>query len=376
MSALYDDVIGQDEAVAQLRAAARSPVHAYLLVGPPGTGKRRAALSFAGSLLCTADDDEGCHWRVVGGTHPDLVVRERAGPFITVDDAREVARLASRSPMEAKRQVLVLVDLHLVDRAAPALLKTIEEPPPTTVFVLLADRLAPELVTIASRCVEIRFRALTPDAVAARLVSEGADEAAATAAAVSSGGRMDRARLLVSDPTSAERRRAWEDVPGRLDGTGATIMTLVDELLAHGEAVLEPLRARQRAELEELVERAQMVGERGLPGRREIEDRHRREQRRLRMDELRFGLAALAGAYRERLRAPATPATPAAVPASAVAATLDAIGAVNDANAALEYNPNETLLLEALLVRLSSAGAPVSYSPTRPSSSDGRAAHS
>jgi len=50
-----------------------------------------------------------------------------------------------------------------------------------------------------------------------------------------------------------------------------------------------------------------------------------------------------------------------------VAATLDAIGAVNDANAALEYNPNETLLLEALLVRLSSAGAPVSYSPTRPS---------
>jgi DNA polymerase III subunit delta' len=367
VSALYDAVIGQEEAVAQLRAAAASPVHAYLLVGPPGTGKRAAALSFAASLLCP--DGGACEERVLGGTHPDLVVRERAGPFITVDDAREIARLAWRSPMEGQRQVLVLVDLHLVDRAAPALLKTIEEPPPTTVFVLLADRLAPELVTIASRCVEVRFRALTADGVAARLVAEGADEAAATAAAVSSGGRLDRARLLVSDPTSAVRRRAWEDVPRRLDGTGATVMTLVDELMAHGEAVLEPLRATQRAELDELAERAQMIGERGLPGRREIEDRHRREQRRLRMDELRFGLAALAAAYRERLQTPATPAP-------AVAATLDAIGAVNGANEALEFNPNETLLLEALLVRLSSAGAAVSYSPSRPSSSVGRAAHS
>ena len=370
MSPLYDDVIGQDEAVAQLRAAAVSPVHAYLLVGPPGTGKRRAALSFAVSLLCPdATDDAACEQRVLGGTHPDLVVRERKGPFITVDDARDIARLAWRSPMEAGRQVLVLVDLHLVDRAAPALLKTIEEPPPTTVFVLLADHLAPELVTIASRCVQVRFRALTSDAVAARLVAEGADEVMAAAAAVSAGGRLDRARLLVSDPTSVERRRAWEDVPRRLDGTGAMVMTLVDELLAHGEAVLEPLRAQQRAELEELAERSQIVGERGVPGRREIEERHRREQRRLRMDELRFGLATLAGAYRERLQAPS-------MPAPTVAATLDAIAAVDEANEALEYNPNETLLLEALLVRLSSPGGAVAHSPSRPSSSDGRAAHS
>jgi DNA polymerase-3 subunit delta' len=351
VSPLYDDVIGQDEAVAQLRAAAASPVHAYLLVGPPGTGKRAAALSFAASLLCPDGGD--CEGRVLGATHPDLVVRERAGPFITVDDAREIARLAWRSPMEGHRQVLVLVDLHLVDRAAPALLKTIEEPPPTTVFVLLADRLAPELATIASRCVQVRFKALTSDAVAARLVAEGADEALATAAALSSGGRMDRARLLVSDPTSAERRRAWEEVPSRLDGTGATVMTLVDDLLAHGEAVLEPLRAMQRAEVDELTERARLVGERAMPGRREIEDRHRREQRRLRMDELRFGLAALTVAYRERLQGPVTPET---VPAAAVAATLDAIEAVHEANEALEYNPNEALLLQALLVRLSSAG--------------------
>lgn len=362
-SGLYEDVVGQDEAVAQLRAAAQSPVHAYLLLGAPGTGKRAAALSFAASLLCQSGDADRCVDRVLSRAHPDLVVRERAGPFITVDDAREISRLAWRSPMEADRQVLVLVDLHLVDRAAPALLKTIEEPPPTTVFVLLADRLAPELVTIASRCVEVRFKSLTPEAVASRLVAEGADETLAEGVAASSGGRMDRARLLLSDPDSAARRRAWEEVPRRLDGTGATVMALVDELTAHGEAVLEPLRVRQRAELDQLAERAEMLGERAIPRRREIEDRHRREQRRLRMDELRFGLAALAGSYRERLQAPAPGES---LPGPIVAATLDAVAAVNEANEALEFNPNEALLLEALLVRLSAAAARVSYSPSRP----------
>jgi DNA polymerase-3 subunit delta' len=368
-SELYEDVVGQEEAVAQLRSLAQSPVHAFLLVGPPGTGKRAAALSFAASLLCPPDSGDSCERRVLAGAHPDLVVRERAGPFITVDDAREVARLAWRGPMEARRQVLVLVDVHLVDRAAPALLKTIEEPPPTTVFVLLADRLAPELATIASRCVRVSFKALTPEVVSARLVIEGVDESLAAAAAASSGGRMDRARLLVSDPDSAARRRAWEDVPRRLDGTGATVMALVDELMAHGETVLEPLRARQRAELEQLAERAEMLGERAIPRRREIEDRHRREQRRLRMDELRFGLAALAGSYRERLQAPGKGEP---VPGPALAAALDAIAAVNEANEALEFNPNESLLIEALLVRLSAAGAGVSHSPLRASSSVGR----
>src|SRR5262249_13331660 len=74
---LYDDVVGQDEAVAQLRAAARSPVHAYLLLGPSGTGKRRAAMSFAASLVCEGGADGACEDRVLRGSHPDVVVRQR-----------------------------------------------------------------------------------------------------------------------------------------------------------------------------------------------------------------------------------------------------------------------------------------------------------
>lgn len=353
--ALYGDVLGQERAVAQLVAAAASPVHAYLLVGPPGTGKRAAARAFAAALLCP---DGGCGAcdvcaRVLAGVHPDVIVRERAGPFISVGEAREIGRLASLSPVEGRRKVLVLVDFHLVEKAAPALLKTVEEPPATTVFVILAEQVPPELVTIASRSVRLDFSPVPTDRLTRALVEGGMDPAIAGEVAEASGGRPDRARLLASDPGFASRRSAWRGVPGRLDGAGATAAVLADELLAGLETVVEPLLARQGAEMAELDERGRLYGVR--PGeRKELEARHKREERRLRTDELRFGLAALAGAYRDRL-------VGAAQPRSGLAA-VEAIGAANES---LAHNPNLVLLLQALLVRLSrlergaaSAGSP------------------
>ncbi len=349
MADLFEGVPGQERAVEELRAAARSPVHAYLFVGPPGTGKRAAANAFAAALVCGRGGCGECHdcLRALAGNHPDVVVRERSGASISVDDAREVARLAARGPIEAARQVLVLTDFHLVDKAAPALLKTIEEPPATTVFVILAEFVAPELVTIASRCVRVDFVPLTMEEVARQLEAEGVAADAATQAAAGSGGRLDRARLLVSDPGSAKRREAWRAVPSRLDGTGVTVMATADELLAACDSVVEPLRAAQEEELSELGEAATAMGERGIPGRRELDERHRREQRRVRTDELRFGLSSLADSYRDRLRAATAEGT------GSVAACLGAIEAIHDAGEALIRNPNESLLLQALLLRLS-----------------------
>jgi DNA polymerase-3 subunit delta' len=72
---LFSDVVGQDAAVSSLRAAAVRPVHAYLLVGPPGSGKRAAAVGFAALLLCARGGDGTCDVcrRVVGGMHPEVV---------------------------------------------------------------------------------------------------------------------------------------------------------------------------------------------------------------------------------------------------------------------------------------------------------------
>lgn len=349
---LFAGVVGQDAAVAVLAGAARSPVHAYLLVGPAGAGGREAAGAFAAALLCP---DAGCGAcdtcrRAAAGVHPDVVVRERTGPYITVDDAREIARLASLGPVEGRRRVLVLVDLHLVQEAAPALLKTIEEPPATTVFVVLAEHVPRELVTIASRCARVDFPPLPAAVLVDALVSGGVDPATATRVAAAAGGSLERARLLAADAGFAEREAAWRDLPAALDGTGATVARLVDDLLARLETVLEPLRARQADEEAGLAERARLYGER--PGeRKEVAARHRREERRARTDELRSGLATLAGAYRDRLAAGGEPAP-----------ALAAIEAVGAANAALVRNPNVTLLLQALLLRL---GRPGGAAPLR-----------
>jgi len=232
------------------------------------------------------------------------------------------------------------VDFHLVKDAAPALLKAIEEPPATTVYVILAEHLPPELVTIASRCARIDFAPVPAGRLAAALVGEGMAEGLAAEVAEASGGRPDRARLLASDAGFAARRATWSDAPGRLDGTGAVATALADELLAGLETAVEPLAARQAAELAELAERARLYGDR--PGeRKELAERHKREERRIRTDELRFGLATLAAAYRDRLAGGRDPGP-----------ALAAVEAVTVANEALARNPNVTLLLQALLVRL------------------------
>jgi DNA polymerase-3 subunit delta' len=269
---------------------------------------------------------------------------ERRGASILVEDARAVVALAQRGPVVARRPVVVLGDVQLGGPAAPVLLKTLEEPPETTVFVVLAEAVTPALVTIASRCVEVEFTALDASSIEDVLASEGVERDQAAAAAACAGGRLDRARLL-GDSGFADRQQAWRSVPSRLDGTGSTVAVLVDELLASADEIVEVVRARQSQELAELTAAAERAGERHLPGRAAIEERHKREQRRARVDELRAGFAALAGVYRSRLVGDGRPARQLSRPAAAVRA-------VDAAAAALTRNPNEALLLQGLLLAL------------------------
>jgi DNA polymerase-3 subunit delta' len=345
---LYAAVIGQERALRNLRAAARSPVHAYLFVGPSGVGMREAARAFAADVLCASGgcgDCASCR-NALHERHPDLVVIERRGASISKDQIDEIIQLAVRPPSPGSRyKVIVLVDFHLVDQQYAKVLKTIEEPPPSTVFVILAERLPPELATIASRCVRIDFGPLSTEEVAAALEQAGFDAEAARELADASGGRIDRARLLADDPGFAARRRLWRSVPSRLDGTGAAIATLADELLASLDSVLEPLQVRHAAEAAELADRIERYGERGS-GRRELEDRHKREIRRVRADELRFGMASLGAVYRDALLGTE------GAPVVGRSGAARAIRALDSAAEALVRNPNETLLLQGLLATL------------------------
>ncbi len=165
---LFEGVIGQDDAVAALRAAARNPVHAYLFRGPEGNGGLAAAHGFAAALLCPEGGCGHCATcrGALAGTDPDLHVIRRSGASLSKDTMRQVVALAQRRPLAAARQVIVVLEMHLVLERAPVLLKTLEEPPGQTVFILLADELTPDLTTIASRCAEVLFPPVPRDVVA------------------------------------------------------------------------------------------------------------------------------------------------------------------------------------------------------------------
>ena len=342
------EIAGQERAVHQLRAAVANPVHAYLLTGPPGVGIREAARSFSAALACAEGGCGTCHdcRRALEGAHPDVMWVERVGASISKEQIDDVIRTAARAPAEARRNVIVLVDFHLVAQQYPRLLKTLEEPPPGTVFALLADDVPPELITVASRCVRVEFGSLPAAVIEQVLTTEGVEPSAAAEVAAGAGGRLDRARLLVNDPGFRARRDAWLSVPRRLDGTGAAIMVLAEELRAGIDSVLEPLAARHDAERAELEARLEQTGERASM-RKDLEERHKREQRRIRTDELRFGLATLAGAYRDLLVSASPP------PAPDRRHQVEAVAAIQSASEGLIRNPNEALLLEGLFARLS-----------------------
>lgn len=345
------DVVGQEGAVRRLVAAAREPVHAYLLVGPSGSGKRAAARAFAAELLAAgARDGEARrrHARLARAEqHPDLRIVEPEGNTFRKGDAERLVRHATLAPVEGARKVVVADGCeNMEDEAAGYLLKTVEEPPASTVFVLLATEVVPELVTIASRCVRVDLYPLPAELVADRLVSEGVEPERAATAAAAAGGDLDRARTLATDDRLALRHQAWREVPHRLDGTGHRAATVVAELQSMIGEALGPLHERHAAEVAALDEQIEQFGLRGA-GRRDLEARHKREVRRFRTAELRFGLATLAAAYRDAL-----------VAEGARRSLVDATARIDAAAIALDRYPNETLLLQSLVAGLPPVSRP------------------
>src|ERR687896_1075215 len=163
------------------------PAHAYLLHGPAGTGKRAAARDFAAALLSRATPDpESARARVEHGAHPDLswVAPSGAHEMLRRDVADAVVSAPAHTPFEARHRVFVLERADTMnDEAANSLLKTLEEPPPYVVLLLLTNRPGQVLPTIASRCQPVRFDPLSADELTERLVADGVEPSRARACA-------------------------------------------------------------------------------------------------------------------------------------------------------------------------------------------------
>ena len=344
---LWNEVVGQERAVRLLTEAAVDPVHAWLFLGPAGSGKRAAARAFAAELLSAGADPEAAtrHRRLAAAEqHPDLLVFERVGAAISAEQADDIVRRASRSAVEGERKVLLLDEFHLVQPGVgPKLLKTIEEPPAGTFFLILAEEVPPELVTVASRAVRVDFVPLAEQTIADRLVAEGV--AAATAAEAAAERPAATSTGPACSPPTTVSPSAWRcgvTSPGGSTAGGPPPRRWSTRSRATIDDAAEPLRQRHEAEIAELNERIERYGQRGA-GARDLDARHRRESRRLRTDELRLGLANLARAYRDELAVSHDPHR-----------SLDALAAIQATAEGLIRNPNEELMLVDLFLHLPS----------------------
>lgn len=189
------------------------PSHAYLLAGPAHTGKRTAARAFAQALLCdtperTGEGPDACGAcracrLIAAGSHPD--VREWDVPegekTFKVDQVRELIAAVSCKPFSAKRQVHILAALDAIHpTGANALLKTLEEPPLTSLLILLSADLDGLLPTLRSRCQIVRFGLTPPEQLVALLRERGAEDVTrARTVALNSEGRIGLALTRLSE---------------------------------------------------------------------------------------------------------------------------------------------------------------------------------
>lgn len=155
---------------ALLRAVARDRLpHALLFTGPEGVGKRTFALELAKALTCHAPvDGDACDTcasciQAAAAEHPDIRLFEPDGTFVKIAQMRELAREAQYNPFDGRRRVLIVDRAHMMrEEAANAMLKTLEEPPPTSLIILVTDQPYALLGTIRSRCQTLRFAPIEP----------------------------------------------------------------------------------------------------------------------------------------------------------------------------------------------------------------------
>jgi DNA polymerase-3 subunit delta' len=201
MSAL----VGHEAVLESLKRAVDEgrTAHAYLFTGREGVGKKLAAVHFACLLNCPGPDtDRSCRTcrRIFGEKHPDVVIERPEKNSIRIDRVRNLQGFFKYAPVEGRYRVVIIDDAHLINRPAQnALLKTLEEPPPGRILVLITAKPFGLLPTVRSRCRKVRFGPIPEDSLAGLLEREhhlSAEQA--TILASMSGGSAGRALRMAS----------------------------------------------------------------------------------------------------------------------------------------------------------------------------------
>lgn len=386
---VWDSLVGQPRAVATLKAAAeegraiateetptthRALSHAWLITGPPGSGRSVAARALAAALQCTGEEVgcgecTGCR-TALAGTHPNVQVRETDLVQFTMSDVKTWVEDSHRAPLSNKWLVSVVEDAdRMQERTSNVLLKSIEEPPERGVWVLCAPSADDVLPTIRSRCRHLVLATPKAEDVADYLVGQGeAEYEDAFRAAVLAQSHVGFTRALLKNPQLRDEVRGMFSLP--LGATSPSqAMFAADKMFEAAKQAAEVQAKRTNQE-----KRAELYASLGLePGKpvpramraqvRDLEDDEKRRERRSLKDVLDRALVDLLGFYRDALTVQLetgsqvvnldmTDKIEQVAQAGTAEQTLLRVDAVEQARRRLQTNAAPLLVLEAMTVTL------------------------
>jgi DNA polymerase-3 subunit delta' len=367
---VFDEVTGQPDAIATVRAAvaADTPAHAWLITGPPGSGRSTLAYAFAGALIARPGEEDEVAAQVTARTHPDLRVLATEGVNIRIEAVRDAVRDAAYSPSTGRFRVIVVEDAdRMTERTSNVLLKALEEPPPRTVWILCAPTESDLLPTIRSRVRSLRLRVPDVDDVATLIEQrDGVTRPEAVRAAREAQSHVGMAHRLATSAEARERRARTLQLALQLRSVAGAVLAaaeLHDLAKADADTVSASRAAAERASLLRSlgVEEGQAIP----PSLRSHVSAMEEEQKRRATRSVRDGidriLVDLQSLYRDILLLqlgaglePINLAIHADLEQAAAAArpeeTLAVLDAIADARRRIEGNVAPVLALEAMLV--------------------------
>lgn len=306
---VWRDIEAQRAAIETLQAAVENPAelaHAWLITGPPGSGRSNIALAFAASLI--ARDDLATARQVLAGTHPDVSVLKTEGVIIRRADARAFVDRSYIAPAQGRYRVMVIEDAdRMTEQTSNVLLKALEEPPEGTIWVLCAPSDADLLPTIRSRVRTLRLKEPEVADVANLLVSRlGVSYELAEESARHAQRHIGMAQRLASDADARKRRAETIETVLGIGGVREAVQaaaSIVQLATEDASAFTTERDAAERAALLRTmgVEEGKAVPPAMRSQLTALEDDQKRRQKRSLIDGIDRVLTDLLGVYRDVL---------------------------------------------------------------------------